>query len=480
MITRCVAVLTLVCVCLWPVLATADERAQLPNFADLVDDEYRAVVNISTSRTVNPFEGGLPPGFSLPEEGEGPYGDLLRRFFGEEEGPPRPEDNASLGSGFIISEDGYILTNAHVVQEADTIIVRLHDRRQYEATVEGIDERSDVALLQVDAEDLPTVRIGEPSSLRVGEWVLAIGSPFGFDHSVTAGIVSAKQRSLPNDNYVPFIQTDVAINPGNSGGPLFNLDGEVIGVNAQIFSRTGGFMGLSFAIPIDVAMDVGEQLRTQGHVVRGWLGVVIQEVTRELADSFGMDRAQGALVARVLDESPAAEAGLEVGDVIVEYDGRTVTRSSALPPMVGRTRVGDEATLTIIRDGQNRELTVEIGQLPDQPTAERGDEAAPGEEETEEPSELGLQVEPVPSDMREARGVERGGVLVREVDPGPALKAGIRPDDVITTFNNTPVEGVADFRERIADLEPGDSAALLVQRPDGSQFIAVEVPEGDS
>ncbi len=450
---------------------------RLPDFADLVDDEYRAVVNISTARSIDPREGGLPPGFSIPDDDDRIPEDLLRRFFGEERGgPPMPDENASLGSGFIISEDGYVLTNTHVVQGADTIIVRLHDRRQYEAEVIGVDERSDVALLRVDAEDLPTVRIGDPQQLRVGGWVLAIGSPFGFDHSVTAGIVSAKQRSLPNDNYVPFIQTDVAINPGNSGGPLFNLDGEVVGVNAQIFSRTGGFMGLSFAIPIDVAMEVADQLRVDGRVVRGWLGVVIQEVTRELAQSFDMDRAEGALVARVLEGSPSEAAGLQPGDVIVRYDGRDVPRSSALPPMVGRTPTGTEVEVDIIREGSPRTVMVEIGELPDDPDTS-APEQTPDEPAEAEHGRLGMSVEPVPAEIRRELGVDEGGVMVTDLAPGPARNAGVRVDDVITMFDSEKVTGVDDFKARVERLEAGDMAALLVQRAEGSQFIAIELPE---
>ena len=341
---RCVVALVMLAGAALPATAFA-----LPDFTDLVKDEYRSVVNISTSREVDPRQGNLPPGYDIPEFEDSPFGELFRKFFGED-AVPRYRDTASLGSGFIISGDGYVLTNGHVVSDADKVIVRLHDRRQFEAEVIGIDERSDIALLKVNADvDLPAVEFGDPGALEVGEWVLAIGSPFGFDYSVTAGIVSAKGRSLPNDNYVPFIQTDVAINPGNSGGPLFNMNGEVIGINAQIFSRTGGFMGLSFAIPIDVARDVADQLRTRGKVVRGWLGVVIQEVTHELASSFDMERAYGALVASVLADSPAARAGIRAGDVIIEFNEREVPSSSALPPMVGRTGVDEVARVTVIR-----------------------------------------------------------------------------------------------------------------------------------
>ena len=450
---------------------------RLPSFADLVEEEYRAVVNISTSRSIDPREGGLPPGFSIPDEEEVPE-DLLRRFFGEE-GQPAPDDDASLGSGFIISEDGYILTNSHVVEQAESVVVRLHDRRQYEADIVGVDERSDIALLRVEAEGLPTVRVGDPDDLRVGDWALAIGSPFGFDHSVTAGIVSAKQRSLPTDNYVPYIQTDVAINPGNSGGPLYNLDGEVVGINAQIFSRTGGFMGLSFAIPIDVAQDVAEQLRTEGRVVRGWLGVVIQEVTNELAQSFDMERARGALVTRVIEDSPAGEAALETGDIIVRYAGREIGRSSDLPPMVGRTDVGEEVELDIIREGERMQVSVRIGELPEDEVAEV-DEPETEQPEGEGARRLGLHIEPVPDSVRQELGVESGGVLVDELDAGPALDAGVRQGDVIRELDSASVAGVDEFHEQVAELEPGSSVAFLVERADGPQFIAIEVPEDNS
>ena len=461
---------------------TSAARA-LPDFARLVEQEHRAVVNISTSREIRPEKGGLPPGFDIPELEESPFGELFRKFFGEDAEPRYREDAASLGSGFVISPDGYVLTNGHVVSDADEIIVRLHDRRQFEADLVGIDERSDIALLRIDAEGLPSVRIGDPRELRVGDWVLAIGSPFGFERTVTQGIVSAKGRSLPSDNYVPFIQTDVAINPGNSGGPLFNLDGEVVGVNAQIFSRTGGFMGLSFAIPIDVAIDVADQLRTEGRVTRGWLGVVIQEVTSELARSFGMERAHGALVARVLPDSPAARAGLRVGDVIVGYNGREVPRSSALPPMVGRTGVGEMARVEIVRDGERRTLRVRIGRLPGEDEIAalgRGDDAPQAAEpQPAEPGRLGLEVEPVSDQTRERLDVGPGGVTVAEVADGPAGRAGLRAGDVLLMMNSRPIRGVGDFRERVAALPGGRTVALLVQRAEGPEFVAVEVPEAE-
>ena len=293
----------------------AHARYNLPDFTELVEENSGAVVNISTTKQ-NEVKRGLPPGMDIPDLPEdNPFGDLLRRFFGEHGGDGEDFFNSrSLGSGFIISKDGYVITNHHVVKGADEIIVKLNDRRELVAELVGSDPRSDIALLKLNATDLPTVRIGSSDDVKVGQWVLAIGSPFGFDASVTAGIVSAKGRSLPSENYVPFIQTDVAINPGNSGGPLFDLDGNVVGINSQIYTRSGGFMGLSFAIPMEVAMDVVDQIKTHGYVSRGWLGVYIQEVTRELAESFGMDKPAGALVAKILPDSPAEESDIKVGD----------------------------------------------------------------------------------------------------------------------------------------------------------------------
>ncbi len=438
----------------------------LPDFTELVEAEHRAVVNISTERA--------PAADDEPQSRE----ELLRRFFGDGLQPHR--ERTALGSGFIISADGYILTNAHIVSNADEIVASLHDRRQYDAEIVGIDERSDVALLKIDDTGLPHVRIGDPAELGVGSWVLAIGSPFGFDHSVTAGIVSAKGRSLPDENYVPFIQTDVAINPGNSGGPLFNVEGEVVGINAQILSQTGGSMGVSFTIPIDVAMEVADQLRNEGKVTRGWLGVVIQEVTRDLAESFGMERTRGALVSRVLPGSPAEDAGLRTGDVILAYDGREVPKSSALPAMVGRTEVGSEAELTLLREGERRELSVRIGRLPDQETLAQNVEPY-GSSDDAADGRLGLRVESVDDATRERLGLGgSGGVQVVAPPQGAAAEAGMREGDVIVLLNARPVSGVDDFRRQVAGLQAGSKVALLVQRGSGPQFIAIEIPAADS
>ncbi len=446
--------------------AGAAARA-LPDFTELVERSHPAVVNISTTKKIERRMQRDEP----PDLENTPFGDLFRRFFGDREGFPERFDSQSLGSGFIISADGYVLTNRHVVDGADSIIVRMHDRRELLAKVVGSDERSDIALLKMDGDDLPVASLGSSSDLKVGEWVLAIGSPFGFDHSVTSGIVSAKGRSLPNENYVPFIQTDVAINPGNSGGPLFDLDGEVVGINAQIYSRTGGFMGLSFAIPIEVALDVVEQLKTHGKVTRGWLGVVIQEVTRELAESFGMDRAHGALVARVLPQSPAEEAGLRVGDIIVAYNGTTLNSSTELPPLVGITRVGETARVEVIREGRARTIRVSIGELDDVKLMAQS--VQPREPESN--NELGVVVSELDTDAREALQLESGGVLVQRVLEGPAAEAGIRRGDAIVMLDNKPVGSVADFSEIAKDLANKRSVAVLVHRRDGPLFLALKL-----
>ena len=405
---------------------------------------------------------------NLPEGS--PFGDLLEKFFNHENPRERRRDARSLGSGFVISEDGYILTNHHVVAGADEVIVRFSNREEYVANIVGSDEASGIALLKIDAEGLPVLKFGDSDILKVGEWVLAIGSPFGFDHSVTAGIVSAKGRSLPTDNYVPFIQTDVAINPGNSGGPLFNLDGEVIGINSQIYSRTGGFMGLSFAIPIESAVDVATQIRETGSVSRGWLGVLIQEVTRELAESFGMENPQGALVAKVLDNSPAAEAGLQVGDVIVEFNGKPVMRSSSLPPLVGRSAVGKDAEVTIIRDRSREQIKVRIAELP---TMTQASFTPQEEDKPQQNSALGMSVTELSKSVRKKLKVQ-SGVQVTEVDEqGAARDAGIQEGDVIVMIDNQGVTSVEDFEVITDDLKVDKSVALLVQRRSGPVFLAI-------
>lgn len=449
------------------------QARELPEFTKLAEQNGPAVVNISTTQKVQ--GGGLPHGLEMPEFPEGtPWDDLLRRFFGEGGGQQIPEhESRSLGSGFIIDSEGHILTNNHVVDGAEEIVVRLNDRREVVAELVGADKRSDIALLKIDASDLPRVKLGDSKSLKVGEWVMAIGSPFGFDHSVSVGVVSALGRNLPSENYVPFIQTDVAINPGNSGGPLFNLDGEVVGINSQIYSRTGGFMGLSFAIPIDVAMDVVAQIKQQGYVSRGWLGVLIQDVTRDLAESFGMKRPHGALVAQVLDDSPAGKGGVEVGDIIIEYNGEEVIDSSDLPPLVGRTRVGSIAKVKVLRDGKVRTLKVRIDELP----AEEALQQAQSEQSKVKTDRLGLQVGALSEEQRQQLEIEQGGVLVELVEQGAAAQAGIRRGDVIVKINNTPVQEPREFSQLVQNLPGGKSVPVLVIRRSGPLFLALRVPE---
>jgi serine protease Do len=464
---------TLVMVLGFGLLQSVQAR-ELPEFTKLVEAYGPAVVNISTKQKVS-GHSGLPKGLQLPDLPKGgPWDDLFRHFFGEGEGGDATPDHEarSLGSGFIIDEAGYILTNNHVVEGADEVIVRLNDRRELVAEVIGSDARSDIALLRVKASDLPVVKLGKSRDLKVAEWVMAIGSPFGFDHSVSVGVVSALGRSLPSENYVPFIQTDVAINPGNSGGPLFNLDGEVVGINSQIYSRTGGFMGLSFAIPIDVAMEVVAQIKEHGYVSRGWLGVLIQDVTRELAESFGMSKPAGALVAKVLDDSPAGKAGVSVGDVIIEYNGELVQHSSDLPPMVGRTPAGSDAKLKVLRDGKTLTVSVNIGELPAEDEAVQ----ASAEPKKIKADRLGLVVGALSAEQRKALEISEGGVLVEQVMAGAATEAGMQSGDVIVKLNNRDVSDVAGFRQLVDELPAGRSVPVLVIRRSGPLFMALRVP----
>ncbi|OGT20236.1 MAG: serine peptidase [Gammaproteobacteria bacterium RBG_16_57_12] len=458
-------------------VALASAREGLPDFTGLVQEFSPAVVNIATTQTMQHPRINRPPLNMPPDVPEGPLGDLFRHFFGDEFGGgdgglPDELQARSLGSGFIISKDGYVLTNYHVVAEADEIIVRLSDRRELVAKVVGSDKKSDIALLKIDTDNLPVVRMARDKILQVGEWVLAIGSPFGFDHSVTAGIVSAIGRSLPRENYVPFIQTDVAINPGNSGGPLFDLDGNVVGINSQIFSRTGGFMGLSFAIPIDVAMDVADQLKTSGHVSRGWLGVLIQDVTRELAESFKMDKPEGALVSRVLPDSPAEKAGFKVGDVITAFDGKPVSTSASLPPMVGMVKAGAKVKVTVIRNGKAQTLLVKIGELPEDEVLKLS--SAKSDKVTGD--RLGLVVEDLTDELRKRLEVDKNGVLVTQVSKGPASQAGLQRGDVILMLNNTEIKDAESFGKMVKDLPGGTTVRLLVQRQGAPTFMVLRMP----
>lgn len=440
----------------------------LPDFTELVEEAAPGVVNISTSRTVQrraPSGHGFG-GQDIPE--------IFRHFFGDSFPMPpsgsqgRSEERQSLGSGFVISEDGYVLTNAHVVQDADEILVRLNDRRELQAELIGSDSQTDVALLKVDAHNLSVLSLGDSDALRVGEWVAAIGSPFGFDYSVTAGIVSAINRTLPRESYVPFIQTDVAINPGNSGGPLFNLQGEVIGINSQIFTRSGGFMGLSFAIPINVAMDVANQLREDGHVNRGWLGVMIQPVSRDLAESFGMTDAVGALIADLDPEGPAAQGGLQAGDVVIEVNGEEVDRSSTLPRLIGRVAPGREVTLTLMRDGEQITESVELGSWPgatsDQSSSNSNDQ-----------SRLGISVIEIDEATRERLNIS-GGVEVRQVEASSvAARAGLRPGDVLVSVDHRNVSSADELLNIIEELPSNRAIPLRLYRDGRSLFVALRL-----
>ncbi|MBU1395771.1 MAG: DegQ family serine endoprotease [Gammaproteobacteria bacterium] len=437
---------------------------EVMDVADLVETHGPAVVNISTTKLVKRNTEGFP--FVIPD-GEDMQ-EFFRRFFPPGvpgRGPVEEIPARGAGSGFIVSKDGYILTNAHVVRGADEVEVKLIDKRTFSAKVVGADNRTDVAVIKIMANNLPAVKLGDPTRLRVGEAVVAIGSPFGFENSVTAGIVSAKGRSLPSESYVPYIQTDVAINPGNSGGPLFNMKGEVVGINSQIYSRSGGYQGVSFAIPIDVAMEVAGQLKAGGKVLRGWLGVVIQEVTADLAESFGMDRPRGALIAQVQADSPAARAGLLAADVILMFGGKPVENADDLPRMVGMAKPGARIPLQVWRKGKMQEITVVLGELP-------GEEQLAGKN-GKTYSRGGLALSELTADQRRELKIDHG-LLVEEVT-GDAARAGIRVGDVILAVNNGRVATVEAFRREIAAIPKGKSAAILVRRGEGSLYIPLKI-----
>ena len=446
---------------------------ELPDFTRLVDEQGAAVVNIATTQqTRRPANVPQVPGMEDEEVQE-----FFRRFVprpgpGQGSPPGRPESR-SLGSGFIISADGYILTNAHVVDSADEITVRLTDKREYKAKVIGADKRTDLAVIRIEASNLPVVRFGDANKLKVGEWVVAIGSPFGFDNSVTAGIVSAKGRSLPQENFVPFIQTDVAINPGNSGGPLFNMRGEVVGINSQIYSRTGGFMGLSFAIPIDVALDVQKQLREKGRVSRGRIGVVIQEVTRDIATSFGLDRARGALVNSVEKGSPADKAGVQASDIIVKFDGKPVEASSDLPRIVGATRPGVQVQLEVLRQGNARALPITVGELQEERVAARD---TPKERKPVEvaANRLGLVVNELTAEQKNNLKLNHG-LVVAEVRQD--ARAELRRGDILLTVvhkgKHTELKSVDQFNQLLASLDKSSVITLHVKRGESTAFVTV-------
>lgn len=456
--------------CLLFLLFTASIHAAprgLPEFTRLVEKQGASVVNISTTQRIKraPFTWGEEAP-NIPEHR--PFNDFFQHPFGE--GAPDYLYGNSLGSGFIISQDGYILTCAHVVEGASEIIVRLTDRREFSARLVGADRRSDVALLKIDATALPSVVIGDPDKLQVGEWVLAIGSPFGFVSSATSGIVSAKGRSLPSENYIPFIQTDVAINPGNSGGPLFNLKGEVVGVNSQIYSRTGGFMGVSFAIPIDIAMQIVRQFKNDGHVRRGWLGVSLQEVTRGLAAAYGMDKPRGALIADILPNGPAARSELRSGDIVLEYEGRSIERSSDLPPLVGMTRPGARARLKVFRRNRGVQTVVlAVGEIKDKTAAN----PPPKPSGSKQGDRLGLALSELGPFQRQRQDLEYG-VSVKGVKAGPAQNAGLRPGDVILEVDGKRVKDVSGFHRLMAHAPKGGAVVLRIRRGAAAMFLALK------
>jgi serine protease Do len=384
----------------------------------------------------------------------------------EADAPPFDE---SSGSGVVVGADGWVVTNHHVIANATDITVRLADRRELSAKLVGTDPASDIALLKVEASKLPAARIGNPAKLRPGEWVLAIGAPFGFEYSVTAGIVSAKGRSVGAEQYVPYLQTDVAVNPGNSGGPLVNLRGEVVGINSQIFSETGSFTGISFAVPIDLAMEVVGQLRSQGKVVRGWLGINIQDVTRDLAESFAMPRPVGALVRGLATDGPATAAGIEVGDVILAFDGKLLRSSEELPPLVGRTAPGKRVALQLLRAGKPLTLSATVGELPPAAPPPAPRTAADGDR-------LGLGLRDLDAGERRALDLESGGAVVDAVGDGPAADAGLEPGDVVLMVNQTRIASAAQLAELIDGLAPGRAVALLLLRDGQTQFVPLRIP----
>lgn len=442
-------------------------NADLPDFTQIVDASAPAVVKILVE-----YESDQAQYQDQMEE----LPEYLRRFFEFRGGPPVPRERAGMGSGFVVSEDGYVVTNNHVVDNAKKVVVRLSDRREFDAEVIGADARSDLAVLKIDARDLTALSLADDTEVKVGQWVLAIGSPFGLDFSVTAGIVSALGRSLPTesgDNYVPFIQTDVAINPGNSGGPLFNLEGEVIGVNSQIFTRSGGSIGLSFAIPASVVKNVVGQIQANGMVERGWLGVSIQDVDRNLADSFGLDRPRGALIAQVGKESPAERGGLLSGDVIVQFDGEDIETSADLPHVVGLIAPGTLCTVNIIRDGSEQTLEVEVGGL----SADQVARVDAGVSEDGALVLLGMRVAPADSAVLAEMGLA-GGVVITEVEPGSAAAAsGVREGDILTRFGSTAVTRMRDLEEASEGLTPGASVPLRLIRGGSPLFIGIRIPE---
>ena len=446
----------------------------LPDFTDLYEKQGPAVVNISITQTAHANSAGMPPGMLE----DGGMEELFKHFGiplpsgpnGSGALPPQDYKTQSLGSGFIISSDGYILTNAHVVDGADEVIVKLFDRREFKAKIIGSDRRTDVALVKIETTGLPKVTVGDPAKLKVGEWVAAIGSPFGLENTMTAGIVSAKGRALPQENYVPFIQTDVAINPGNSGGPLFNLSGEVVGINSQIYSRTGGSVGLSFSIPIDVAIDISNQLKINGKISRGWLGIAIQEITKELAESFGMKNTNGALIAGVEKNGPADKGGLEAGDVITKFDNKPIIASSDLPRVVGTTKPGKIVPVEVLRKGTIKLLNMGVGEMP----VEQNEAiVVPKAIVKPEVNKLGLVLKELTAQQKK-KLLGKNGLLVLE-SQGVAAQAGIIRGDVILGLNNTEVQSLNQFNKQVNSIASGKTVAVLVLRGENTLYVPLKL-----
>ena len=457
--------------------ASAQSR-DLPDFTDLVEKQGPAVVNISITQVIHAARGGQ----QFPLDENDPMAELFRRF-GQPRVPGMPQqrdyESKSLGSGFIVSADGLILTNAHVVADADEVMVRLTDKREFKAKVLGVDRRTDVALIRISATGLPVVKFGDSAKLKVGEWVLAIGSPFGFENSVTAGIVSAKGRQLPQENYVPFIQTDVAINPGNSGGPLFNMRGEVVGINSQIYSQSGGSIGLSFAIPIDVALDVKNQLQANGRVARGRIGVAIQELNKEMAESFGLAKPEGALVSKVEKDSPADKGGVQEGDIILKFDGKPVGQSADLSRMVGSTHPGAQTKIDVWRDGKMTALNVAVGEMPDEDgksAKQKGRRSKP----TEPPAanKLGLVLSDLSPEQKHQLGIN-SGVVVEDVQGG---HLALQPGDIILAMISKGVQkdvkSVEQFNGIVVNVDKSTTLTLLVKRGDAQLFLTLKASGG--
>ncbi|ASJ72284.1 Do family serine endopeptidase [Granulosicoccus antarcticus] len=445
--------------------SSVSDAAGLPDFEKLVEEQADTVVSIAVLReSLQPTAAVNPQLQQLPEE--------LQRFFQQDprNAPSEPRSGRGVGSGFIVSEDGYVVTNAHVVEGASEMIVTLDDRHQYPATLVGLDEATDIALLKVDATGLPAAELGNSDDVKVGEWVLAIGSPFGLDHTATQGIVSAVARNLPSGGYAPFIQTDVAVNPGNSGGPLFNTEGVVIGVNSQIYSSSGGYQGLSFSIPINVAKHVVDQLKATGHASRGWLGVAIQDVDQGLADAFGLDSPTGALVSSLADAGPALAAGIQTGDIIVEFNGAPVNRSGDLPPLVALVAAGQNATVSVLRNGEPQEIEVKIGEFDSEQVASNAPASSAADQ-------LGLVVGKLDEQMMQELGIDHGVRVMQVLPSGAAAKASIMTDDVILSLNGKAVSDPSEFVAQLGKLEAGKSVAALVMRGQNSRYMAIEIPD---